>query len=76
VTYSALSVIRYSIFAVSYTRKFFAGAGNGEEGITKLIRKVAVRFASAGYGPIPYWFEMPMEELQNWIEIIEKSTKK
>jgi len=25
---------------------------------------------------VQYWFEMPMEELQKWIEVINKEQKK
>ena len=28
--------------------------------------------AAAGYGPVSYWFEMPLKELAAWLEVINE----
>ena len=81
----AFSVLRYGENGASYyrvcshyggCRKFFAGTVKEHGGVANFVRQIAVRLASAGYGPVQYWFEMPMEELQKWIEVINKEQKK
>ena len=26
--------------------------------------------AASGYGPVPFWFEMPLRELSAWLDVI------
>ena len=51
-------------------RIFFAGSGCGKGGIVHCIRKLAVTLAAAGYGPVPYWFKMPLRELSSWLDVV------
>ncbi|CDN41460.1 hypothetical protein [Paenibacillus sp. P22] len=34
------------------------------------LKEFCARLAQAGYGPIPYWLSMPLEELYDWINLI------
>nr|DAL11055.1 MAG TPA_asm: pre-rRNA processing protein [Caudoviricetes sp.] len=37
--------------------------------------ETAVQLAAAGYGPVQYWWEMPISELTEWIQVILKQEK-
>jgi hypothetical protein len=37
--------------------------------------ETAIWLAAAGYGPIQYWWEMPVGELAEWVELINKQEK-
>lgn len=38
-------------------------------------REICALLARAGYGPIPYWFEMPVSEVYAWVDTINELPK-
>ena len=35
-----------------------------------MLRTISVKLAAAGYGPAGYWFNLPFDELMEWLEVI------